>query len=249
MQKVRVLIVEDEFITLDALRDTLEDIGYEISGDAMRAKDALLILDKGQTDIAILDIHLKGSQSGIWLATQIRDKYKIPFIFLSAFSDKKTIEEAAQTKPSSYLVKPFTPADLYTSIEVALRTYTEENESAQLTEEDGDEAEKFLINDSIYIKHELTYKKINIRDIRYIESFKNYIELHLANERHVIRSTLKDFFSALPTEYFMQIHRSYVINIEHIEELAAGCVRIAGQMIPFSRSQKEELLKRLKLYS
>ena len=59
MKKIRVLIVEDEFITLDTLRDELEEIGYEIAGGAMKAQEALEILEQGDTDIAILDIHLK----------------------------------------------------------------------------------------------------------------------------------------------------------------------------------------------
>lgn len=247
-QKIRVLIVEDEFITLDSLRDELEDLGYEISGDAMRAKDALRILEKRDTDIAILDIHLKGAESGIWLAAQIKEKYKIPFIFLSAFSDRKTVAEAAETAPSSYLVKPFTRADLYTSIELALLTYAKHREELKLPESHTKVASELLINDSIYVKEDLTYKKIPIRDILYIEAFKNYLELHLPEGRHVIRSTLKDFLAILPAEYFMQTHRSFVVNLEKIEEIGGNFLQIGATKVPVSRGQKEEVLGRLKFY-
>ena len=67
-KNVRVLIVEDEFVTLDTLRNYLEDSGYEVSGDAMRAEEALCFLEKSETDIAILDIQLKGGKDGILFA-------------------------------------------------------------------------------------------------------------------------------------------------------------------------------------
>lgn len=248
-KKIRVLIVEDEFITLDALREELEEMGYEISGDAMRAKDALLILERGDTDIAILDIHLKGSESGIWLAGQIKEKYKIPFIFLSAFTDRKTIAEAAETEPSSYLVKPFTQADLFTSIELALLTHAKHREELQLPNSHAKVTGELLIKDCIYVKDDLTYKKIAIGDILYIEAFKNYLELSLLEGNHVIRSTLRDFLNILPTEHFMQTHRSFVVNVEKIDEIGGNFLQIGKTKVPVSRNQKEEVLGRLKFYS
>ncbi len=248
MKKIRVLIVEDEFITLDALRDELEEIGYAISGDAMTADEALAILERGDTDIAILDIHLKGSQSGIWLAARIRERFQIPFIFLSAFSDKATIAEAAKTEPSSYLVKPFTQADLYAAIELALHTHSKQQESLQLPESHTDTTKELLINDSIFVKDELTYRKIPLSDICFVEAFKNYLELHLDTGRHVIRSTLKDFLDILPDEFFIQTHRSFIVNLEKVSEIGPTFLQIKETKVPISRGHKEEVMTRLNLY-
>ena len=82
-KNIRILIVEDEFVTLDLLRDYLEESGYEVSGDAMSAEEAITILEQGQTDFALLDINIKGYRDGIWLAEQINKKYQIPFIFIT----------------------------------------------------------------------------------------------------------------------------------------------------------------------
>ena len=248
MKKIRVLIVEDEFITLDTLRDELEEIGYEISGDAMKAQEALEILEQGDTDIAILDIHLKGSESGIWLAKQIRKRYQIPFIFLSAFSDSQTIAEAAETQPSSYLVKPFTQADLYTAIELALLKHSQHQEQLQLPESHTRVKKELLINDSIFVKDDITYRKIPLRDICYVEAFKNYLELQLKDNRHVIRSTLKDFLDVLPQDYFIQTHRSFVVNLEKVMEIGGNFLVVNDAKIPVSRGQKEEVLARLNFY-
>ena len=248
MKKIRVMIVEDEFITLDTLRDELEDIGYEISGDAMKADEALTILERGDTDIAILDIHLKGSKSGIWLAQQIQEHYHIPFIFLSAFSDQKTIAEAAETEPSSYLVKPFTQADLYTAIELALLKHSQHQEKLQLPETHTRVKKELLINDSIFVKDDLTYRKIPLREICYVEAFKNYLELQLGSGRHVMRSTMKDFLDVLPQDHFIQTHRSFVINLEKVTEIGGNFLVVNDTKIPVSRSQKDEVLARLNFY-
>lgn len=71
MKKIRVLIVEDEFIIFDILCDELEEIGYEIVGGVMKVQEVLEILEQGDIDIVILDIYLKGSEFGIWLVKQI----------------------------------------------------------------------------------------------------------------------------------------------------------------------------------
>ena len=115
-KNVRILIVEDEFVTMDLLRDYLEESGYEVSGDAMSADEAIAILEKGDTDFAMLDINIRGEKDGIWVAEQINQKYKIPFIFLTALSDSPTVKAAARTNPYGYLVKPFKQADIFTTM-------------------------------------------------------------------------------------------------------------------------------------
>ena len=116
-QKYKALLVEDDYITSETLRYYLEDAGCEVVGDAMRAEEALCFLEKSETDIAILDIQLKGGKDGIWLAGQIRDRFRIPFVFLSARSDPATVAAAARTCPAAYLVKPIAQADFFAALE------------------------------------------------------------------------------------------------------------------------------------
>jgi CheY-like chemotaxis protein len=103
---LRILIVEDEFITLDLLKDYVIELGYHVSGDAINAEEAISVLEKNETDLVLLDINLTKEKDGIWIAEQINTKYKIPFIFISAYSDAETIKKAAFWHPSAYLVKP-----------------------------------------------------------------------------------------------------------------------------------------------
>lgn len=247
-RNVRVLIVEDEFITMETLRNYLEDSGYEVSGDAMTADEALQILEQGTTDIAILDIHIRGEHDGIWLAGQIRERFRIPFIFLSAFSDPTTVEAASRTRPFGYLVKPFSKADIFTSIEVALKNYSEQVEELKLPDSHRSHSTEVLINEAIFVKDGLVFKKIMVNEIMHIQVFKNYLELHLTGSRHIIRSTLTDFQKILPKDFFVQSHRSFVVNLNFLEKVGGDFLLVGGANIPISRGFREEILQRLKFY-
>ena len=247
-KNVRILIVEDEFVTLDLLRDYLEESGYEVSGDAMSAEEAIVILEKMETDFAILDINIKGNKDGIWLAEQINKKYKIPFVFLTAFSDSTTVKAAARTNPYGYLVKPFTQADVFATIEVALNNYNANRTGLRLPESHIKIDSEMQITDSIFIKDNLVFKKIFIKDIQHIQAYKNYLELYFANGRQIIRSTLTDFQKVLPQDHFMQTHRSYIVNVNFLEKIGGDFVVIGKTEVPISRGFKETVLKQLKIY-
>jgi DNA-binding LytR/AlgR family response regulator len=247
-KNLRILIVEDEFVTLDLLRDYLEESGYEVSGDAMSAAEAIAILEKGETDFAMLDIHLKGDKDGIWLAEQLQKKYQIPFVFLSAFSDSTTVKAASRTNPLAYLVKPFSKADIFTTIEVALHNYNTQQTGRQLPAAQPKMETQVHLNEAIFVKDNLVFKKVFIKEIRYVQAYKNYLELHFANSRQIIRSTLTDFQMFLPQDDFMQTHRSYLVNIHFLEKIGGDSAFIGKTEIPISRNFKESVLKRLKIY-
>ncbi len=246
---LKILIVEDEFTTIDNLIDSLEEVGYETSGYAMTTERALKILDKGATDMAILDIHLKGEKSGIWLGEQINKKYKIPFIYLSAFSDKATIKAASLTNPSTYLVKPFATADIYAAIEMALTNFSKNAPAIIPYPNDETPVNELVINETIFVKEGTTFKKIQIKDILFIKAFKNYLELQFPNNKTaIIRYTLQNFIAMLPSKYFMQTHRSYVVNIDKIEQIEHNTIRILPHSIPISTTFKKSVMEQWKFF-
>lgn len=248
---VRILIVEDEFVTLDLLIDYLEESGYKVSGDAMSADEAIAILEKGETDFAMLDINISGEQNGIWLAEQINEKYQIPFIYLTALSDSATVKDAAKTNPYGYLVKPFTQADIFTTIEIALNNYNEKRTAMRLSASGSDtkNMEEMKMKEAIFIKDNFVFNKIFIQEIQYIQAFKNYLELHFANSRQIIRSTLTDFHKVLPQDHFIQTHRSYIVNVNFSEKIGGDFVVIGNTEVPISRGFKQKVLKHMKIYT
>ncbi|MEM9929593.1 MAG: response regulator transcription factor [Bacteroidota bacterium] len=124
-----VLIVEDEALVALEIERTLRKLGYRIAGKARNGDTALDLLATRQPDIALLDIDIKGSHNGIDLARIIREKYHFPFVFLTAFSDRKTLAQLMDTVPYGYIVKPFNQADLLTTIELALHKHAAEQET------------------------------------------------------------------------------------------------------------------------
>jgi DNA-binding LytR/AlgR family response regulator len=241
-EQLRVLIVEDEFITIEAISSILEEMNCIISGDAMSAEEAIEVLEKGETDLAILDINIKGDKDGIWIGNKIKHNYKIPFIFLTAFGDDKTIMRAVETGPYGYLVKPFSKADVYSAIEIAMNTHT------KLNKEDETKETRRSENEAIFIRDDYNFVKIQVKDILFVKSDKNYLEVHLPNKTHLVRGKLSDFIENLPTADFMKVHRSYAINISKIDVLGGGFIKLGEQEIPLGGDYKTELLKRIKTF-
>jgi DNA-binding NarL/FixJ family response regulator len=126
MSAIKVLIVEDEPLIARNIAMYLRNNDFEVSGIAHDPSDALYQLKWNSPDFAILDINLESDQDGIYVAEQINSQYFIPFIFLSSYSDRESLERAKKTKPFGYLVKPFNEKTLYTTIEIAMMNHAEQ---------------------------------------------------------------------------------------------------------------------------
>ena len=124
----RILIVEDESIIAAEIETTLIKLGYRIAGKARNGDKALDLLASARPDLALLDIDIKGSRDGIDLARIIRAKYDYPFVFLTAFSDRVTLNRLKDTMPYGYIVKPFNRGELLSTIELALHKFAAERE-------------------------------------------------------------------------------------------------------------------------
>lgn len=129
---IRILIIEDEPIISDDIESTLTTNDYDIAGKAYSSTMALDMLINRSPDLVLLDIAIKGDKDGIEVAAIIREKYHIPFIYLTSFSDKITLERAKPTMPYGYIVKPFKDRDIITSIELAMFRFAMENNTSVL---------------------------------------------------------------------------------------------------------------------
>ncbi len=116
----KILIVEDEPIIAEDLSLILSKAGYHVIGIANDGVRALDLLHAQSPDLALLDIALDSEISGIDIAKVINDKHAIPFIFITSFSDKQTLEQVKDVYPDGYIVKPFKKKDILANIEIAL---------------------------------------------------------------------------------------------------------------------------------
>ncbi len=122
----KILIVEDEGIIAMELEKTLKSLGYHVIGRAMNGDKAIDYLATREVQLALLDINIKGTLSGIDLAKLIRKKYRIPFVFITSYSDQTTLDMVKETMPYGYIVKPFNKNDLRSNIELALFKFESE---------------------------------------------------------------------------------------------------------------------------
>ncbi len=120
---IKILIVEDEPIVAENLARNLKQQGYEVAGFAKSGEDAILEATATHPDIVLMDIMLSGNIDGVEAAGQIRHKLGIPIIYMTAYADKTTLARAKQTEPYGYLVKPFKPQDMWTTIEIAIKRH------------------------------------------------------------------------------------------------------------------------------
>lgn len=123
MSKLRVLIVEDEPVIAENISMYLDNNDFEVSGiayDSAEANDQLL---NNTPDAAILDVNLESEEDGIDIAKRINENYHLPFLFLTSYSDKETLQRAKMVNPSGYIVKPFNEKTLLASLEIAISNH------------------------------------------------------------------------------------------------------------------------------
>lgn len=211
-----IIVIEDERILAETISSMVEELGHRVVGRANSIGLAKDLIQRGGFDLAILDINLKTGNEGIEIG-QILFEYKIPFFFLTSYTDGKTIQQAKAVNPGAYVVKPFTEQDLYVAIEM----------SAVETEEST--------VPSVSVRKGNAYARVKVSDIHYLKAENIYTELHTKDKKWLKRSSLKDLMDELHGSTFIQTHRSYAVNLEHIIGWSSKTIHVNGTEIPVSR--------------
>lgn len=239
MDKVKVLVVEDEGIIAASICNVLDGLGYETMEPAVDYTEAVSFIEEEMPDIAILDIQLSGRKTGIDLAKKIREEYEFPFIFLTSNSDARTIGMAKEVMPSAYLIKPFTKKELYSSIEIALYNYAKKEGSVN--------TDDLIIKEALFVKNKGAFTKICFNEIAYIKSDRVYIELHLKNKKmHVVRESMNGIAQKLSGE-FIRVHRSFIINTNCLDAIESDVIKLGDIDIPIGETYKKDLLNRINI--
>jgi CheY-like chemotaxis protein len=119
MKEAKILIVEDENIVALNLQTRLKSLGYQVAGMASTGEDAVKKCAETMPDLVLMDIMLRGEMDGVAAADQIREKYHVPVVYLTAYADDVTLERAKVTEPFGYMLKPFEVKEIRTTIEIA----------------------------------------------------------------------------------------------------------------------------------
>lgn len=135
MSEIRVLVVEDEPLIAEDIREYLTNADYRVVSVEHCKEGAFRALKNDTPDIALLDINLDHVLDGFEIAKHINENYQIPFLYLTSYSGKSVVTEAKHTKPMGYIVKPFDEGELYASIEVALFNHSQRNKPRYMSRE------------------------------------------------------------------------------------------------------------------
>jgi two-component system response regulator LytT len=245
-----ILIVDDEVLIAQDLKEILEEVGYEHVFRAKNYSQAVALLENQNIDLVLMDINLKEELSGIDLSNFINLHKHIPFIYITSYSDKDTIALVKQTKPAAFLLKPYSKTLLLTSIEIALFNYASNRnavvESSRYSS-DTEVENDLVINEHLHIKDNYHFIKIPLKEILWFQSDKNYVEVMTTEKKYIIRNSLKRLMKQLPPAVFVKCYKQYIININHAKSFNSSAVLIFGHQIPVSRTTYEEVFRMLKM--
>ena len=135
-----VLIVEDEAVIAKCTQMRLVQLGYQVAGTAVSGAQAIVLAEQVGPDLVLMDIGLQGAMDGIEAARQMRDRFRLPVVFLTAYSEKATLQRAMEVEPFGYILKPFEDHDLKIAIEMALYKHR-----AELKLQDSEELHRTVL--------------------------------------------------------------------------------------------------------
>jgi DNA-binding LytR/AlgR family response regulator len=245
MSKIKVGIIEDEMIIALGIAEALGELGYDVTDPAINYTEAIEMISREKPDILLLDIQLGGNKDGIDVAERVNRDFNIPFIFLTANADVATVARAKNVAPHAYLVKPFRKNELYTSIELCLHNFSRSRKDTKATEVSEDV--NYVIKDSIFIKQGHCFQKVKVDDILYLESDNNYVHVHTLKNKMLVRNSIQDYLDLLGAKHFYRVHRSYAVNINHVQTINTEYLIINQAQIPIAKTYRDHLLAILKL--
>lgn len=251
MEKLNIFIVEDESIVARDIQNSLNKLGYNVVGTANNGKDAIEKITLTMPDLILMDIMIKGDMTGIDVSEKLKQKLKIPVVFLTAYADEGTLSKAKVTEPYGYILKPFKEVDLHSTIEMAYYKY--QKDSALQKERDFlyslVENKEDSNKDILFVKANSRLVKVLLKDIYFVEALKDYVIINTQYARYTIHSTMKDIEKKLGNGEFARVHRSFIARLDKIASIDSQNVVLENdkKTIPVGGSYREELMQKLNL--
>ncbi len=230
MRTIRCAILDDEPMAVALLSKYVEKISsFELVKATTNPFEILELIAQTTIDVLFIDIQMP-ELTGIQMMEMLGNKTK--FVITSAYSEYAL--KGYEHNVVDYLLKPISFDRFYKCIQ-KIESLSQEKPAATIeiptkTEEKPDE---FL-----FIKTDGKLVKINLNDLLLVEGLKDYLHLHLKNEKLIVLDTLKEFEAKLPASDFMRVHKSYIIRLDQIETIERNRVFIQKNIIPIGETYK-----------
>ncbi len=228
MKKLSCIIVDDEPVARKILNEFAEQIPYlNLIGRFENAIRAEAFLRENNIDIMFLDIEMP-KVSGLQLLQNISNK---PLVILTTAFPNYALE-GYELDIIDYLLKPFAFSRFLKAVQKAKDYYQMKNAATGVAQ-----------SSYIFIKSDKRIEKIELNDILYAESIGNYVSIYTENKRFIAYLTMKSLEAQLPSDDFIKIHQSYLVNNSKINAIEGNEIKIAGKSLQISRNYKDIVMK------
>ncbi len=220
-------IIDDEPLALDLIGSYVEKTPFlTLAGKYNSAVEALAALEKEPVDLLFCDIQMP-ELSGLDLAKHLPVQTQV--VFITAYSEYAI--ESYKVNTTGYLTKPVAYADFLQAANKARNIY----DTVIKTEKEGS------TDDFMYVKADYKTVRIDLDDILFIEGLKDYVKIHRASTDRALLSlsSMHQIESRLPVDRFLRVHRSYIVNMKHVDRFERGHVVMGETNIPISDSNRE----------
>ena len=238
MEKIKVLIVEDKLLIAEAIAGQLRKNSLDVIGICSTGEEAIQFATEKQPDLILMDIELSGAIDGISAAKLIQEKQSLPIIFLSDYKDEKTLERAKKVQPANYITKPFLEVDLIRAIDLA---FSNSQHQKAATSQNPSYKNIFLRTEN------QTYIKLAIHEILYLEAGRAYCKIMTDKKSFTLATSMNHVLAQLPGSDFIQVHRSYCVNINRITSIDGNTIKIDNHEIQMSKESRENLMSLVKI--
>ncbi|KIO75113.1 LytTR family transcriptional regulator [Pedobacter lusitanus] len=226
---LQCLVIDDEPLARDGIIDFCSKLDFlQVAGSCSTAMDASDYIQQGNIDLLFLDINMPYLSGLEFLETL---EHPPLTILTTAYSEHAI--EGYRLQIVDYLLKPITFKRFY---QAALKA--RQQHLMSITPKHPQSVDTFL-----YVRQGDSFQKISWVDILFIEGMQNYARLHFKDRELIIHQTMISLEETLPKDNFFRIHKSYLINISHIDSVSGGRIFINGTELPISRNRREDLLK------
>ncbi|UTX47404.1 LytTR family DNA-binding domain-containing protein [Chryseobacterium sp. MA9] len=230
--KMKCLIIDDEPLARFHLKELAGQIDFlSVEGTCATALEADTKVKESEIDLLFLDINMP-YLTGLEFLEQLENP---PLCILTTAYSEYALE-GFRLQVVDYLLKPIAFNRFYQAVNKAQQQFIISEKLKKNTSLD----DPFL-----YVRQSDSFIKVSWVDILYIESMQNYTRLHFKDRSLTIHQTMKAIEESLPSDHFFRIHKSYLINITHIDMISGGRLFINKIELPISRTRKEELLNQV----
>lgn len=241
--KLHCIAIDDEPLALDLLVKFIEQTSFlKLTGKFSNAIDALSFINQNEVQLAFMDIQMP-DLSGMELARVLdgkKDSSQTRIIFATAYHQFAV--EGYKVEALDYLLKPYSYEEF---LNAATKGFTYFERLAKPDTTNNNNSSDQSHPEYIFLKVEYQLVKVVLKDIAYVEAYKDYVKVHLISKPNPLLSlmSLKSMEELLPSNQFMRVHRSYIVALDHIDSVAKNVIQIGKNYVTVSDNYKETFLE------